>query len=60
MLCLCILCASEISGQKCTSNDPYAGDEGAFRCLIETGNIAFLRHTTVLEMLKDPTLFSKI
>ncbi|XP_060857598.1 transferrin 2-like isoform X2 [Metopolophium dirhodum] len=57
---LCILCASKVSGQKCTSNDPYAGDEGAFRCLIETGDVAFLRHTTVLEMLKDPSLFSKI
>ncbi|XP_060870833.1 transferrin 2 [Metopolophium dirhodum] len=56
---LCILCASKVSGQKCTSNDPYAGDEGAFRCLIETGDIAFLRHTTVLEMLKDQSLFSK-
>ncbi|XP_060858920.1 transferrin 2-like [Metopolophium dirhodum] len=54
---LCILCASKVSGQKCTSNDPYAGDEGAFRCLIETGDITFLRHTTVLEMLKDPSLF---
>ncbi|CAI6351931.1 unnamed protein product [Macrosiphum euphorbiae] len=57
---LCTLCASKVSGQKCTSNDPYAGDEGAFRCLIEAGDIAFLRHTTVLEMLKDPSLFSKI
>ncbi|XP_016660805.1 melanotransferrin-like [Acyrthosiphon pisum] len=56
---LCILCASKVSGQKCTSNDPYAGDEGAFRCLIEKGDIAFLRHTTVLELLKDPSLSSK-
>ncbi|XP_025413033.1 melanotransferrin [Sipha flava] len=50
---LCTICASKVSGQKCTSSDPYAGDEGAFRCLIETGDIAFLRHTTVLEMLND-------
>lgn len=57
---LCTLCASKVSGQKCTWSDPYAGDEGAFKCLIETGDIAFLRHTTVLEMIKDQSLFSKI
>lgn len=57
---LCTLCASKISGQKCTWNDPYAGDEGAFRCLIEVGDIAFLRHTAVLEMVKDQSLYSKI
>lgn len=56
---MCVLCASKISGQKCTWSDPYAGDEGAFKCLIESGDIAFLRHTTVLEMVKDESLFSK-
>ncbi|XP_050420671.1 melanotransferrin [Adelges cooleyi] len=54
---LCVLCASKVSGQKCTWSDPYAGDEGAFKCLIESGDIAFLRHTTVLEMVKDQSLF---
>lgn len=57
---LCTLCASKVSGQKCTWSDPYAGDEGAFKCLIEKGDIAFLRHSAVLEMVKDPTLFSKL
>jgi len=56
---LCTICASKVTGQKCTWNDPYAGDEGAFKCLIETGDIAFLRHTAVLEMIKDRSLFSK-
>lgn len=56
---LCTICASKVSGQKCTSSDPYAGDEGAFKCLAEIGDIAFLRHTAVLEMLNDHT-FSKI
>lgn len=54
---MCTICASKVSGQKCTSSDPYAGDEGAFKCLIETGDIAFLRHTIVLEMVMDQTLF---
>lgn len=50
---LCSLCASKIAGQKCTSNDPYAGYEGAFRCLVESGDIAFLKHMTVEEMIKS-------
>ncbi|VVC43089.1 Transferrin,Transferrin family, iron binding site,Transferrin-like domain [Cinara cedri] len=50
---LCTICASKVSGQKCTWNDPYAGDEGAFKCLIEKGDIAFLRHTTMLEIIND-------
>lgn len=57
---MCTICASKVSGQKCTWSDPYAGDEGAFKCLIESGDIAFLRHTIVLEMVKDQSLFSKI
>lgn len=57
---LCTICASKVSGQKCTWSDPYAGDEGAYRCLIESGDIAFLRHTAVLEMVNDQSLFSKL
>lgn len=56
---LCTICASKVSGQKCTWNDPYAGDEGAFKCLIEKGDIAFLRHTTMLEIINDQTSHSK-
>lgn len=37
-------------GGRCTMLDPYAGYEGAFRCLVEVGEIAFLQHTTVDEM----------
>ena len=47
---LCKLCIGEIPGGRCTESDPYAGYEGAFRCLLEVGEIAFLVHTTVHEM----------
>lgn len=47
---LCQLCTGAIPGGKCTPSDPYAGFSGAFRCLVESGDIAFLRHTTVVEM----------
>lgn len=50
---LCALCIGKIPGGKCTSADPYAGFEGAFRCLLEAGDIAFLKHTTVQEMLES-------
>lgn len=48
---LCDLCGSESPGQKCTDADPYAGMEGAFRCLVERGDIAFVKHTTAQEMM---------
>ncbi|XP_046384399.1 melanotransferrin [Ischnura elegans] len=44
---LCQLCGGHSPGQKCTEADPYAGYEGAFRCLVEAGDVAFLKHTTV-------------
>lgn len=47
---LCKLCIGQVPGGRCTNADPYAGYEGAFRCLLEAGEIAFLVHTTVLEM----------
>lgn len=47
---LCKLCIGKIPGERCTNADPYAGYEGAFRCLLEAGEIAFLVHTTVAEM----------
>ncbi|XP_043269095.1 melanotransferrin isoform X2 [Venturia canescens] len=47
---LCKLCIGKIPGGWCTNDDPYAGYEGAFRCLLEAGEIAFLVHTTVSEM----------
>ncbi|XP_053597721.1 melanotransferrin [Microplitis demolitor] len=48
---LCKLCIGEIPGGRCTNADPYAGYEGAFRCLIEAGEIAFLLHSTIDEVL---------
>jgi len=51
---LCDLCIGAIPGGKCTTADPYYGFEGAFRCLVDAGEVAFLRHTTVLEMSRRP------
>uniref|UniRef100_A0A182HQQ4 Transferrin-like domain-containing protein n=1 Tax=Anopheles arabiensis TaxID=7173 RepID=A0A182HQQ4_ANOAR len=48
---LCSLCTGVVPGGKCTPTDPYAGFEGAFRCLVEAGDVAFLKHTTVEEMV---------
>lgn len=47
---LCQLCIGPVPGGRCTDVDPYAGYEGAFRCLLEAGEIAFLKHTTVKEL----------
>lgn len=49
---LCALCTGVVPGGKCTPSDPYYGYDGAFRCLLEAGDIAFLKHTTVLEMVQ--------
>lgn len=48
---LCRICIGKVPGGKCTDSDPYAGFEGAFRCLVEAGDVAFLKHTTVEEQL---------
>lgn len=50
---LCSLCTGKIPGGKCTSQDPYAGFEGAFRCLLEAGDVAFLKHHTIAEMTES-------
>lgn len=57
---LCKLCAGELSGQRCTPNDPYFGFEGAFRCLVEKGDIAFLKHSTIQEMLSKQLEFGSV
>ncbi|XP_036670946.3 transferrin 2 [Drosophila suzukii] len=49
---LCTLCTGKIPGGRCSSADPYFGYEGAFKCLLEKGDVAFLRHSTVTEMLQ--------
>ncbi|XP_039275547.1 melanotransferrin [Nilaparvata lugens] len=54
---LCQLCIGKVPGGKCTSADPYAGFEGAFKCLVEKGDIAFLKHTTVKEMTESQVDF---
>jgi melanoma-associated antigen p97 len=48
---LCHLCIGKVPGGWCTSTDPYIGFDGAFRCLMEAGDVAFLKHTTVQEMI---------
>lgn len=49
---LCKLCSGG-AGIRCTLADPYAGYEGALRCLIanNSGDIAFVRDTTVQHAL---------
>jgi hypothetical protein len=56
---LCKLCIGKIPGDWCSSADPYFGFEGAFRCLVEAGEIAFLKHTTVDEMTSNRFDFSE-
>lgn len=46
---LCESCGSELPGVRCTSNDPYSGYEGALMCLMDKGEIAFLKHSSIQE-----------
>ncbi|XP_060828593.1 transferrin 2 [Bombus pascuorum] len=57
---LCKLCIGKIPGERCTTSDPYAGYEGAFRCLVEAGEIAFLVDTTVDEMTSTTFDFNSV
>ncbi|XP_076761863.1 transferrin 2 [Xylocopa sonorina] len=57
---LCKLCIGKVPGERCTTSDPYAGYEGAFRCLVEAGEIAFLVHTTVDEMTSTTFDFDSV
>ena len=44
----------------CTSMDPFAGYDGAFKCMASgTGDIAFVRHFTPDVMLKNSTLYKR-
>ncbi|CAH4037065.1 unnamed protein product [Pieris brassicae] len=49
---LCKLCTGG-AGVRCTLADPYAGYEGALRCLVNngTGEIAFVRDSTIQHAL---------
>ncbi|KAL4231745.1 negative regulation of tumor necrosis factor (ligand) superfamily member 11 production [Mactra antiquata] len=49
---VCQLCRGS-GEQKCTSSDPHAGFDGAFRCLNNGGDIAFLREDTVMMSTMD-------
>lgn len=47
------MCIGKNPGGWCNSADPYIGFEGAFKCLLEAGDVAFLKHTTVQEMISS-------
>ena len=50
---ICQLCKGT-GGTKCSTNDPSAGYDGAFRCLQNgDGDVAFLRHDTLLNMINN-------
>ncbi|KAK7015526.1 Ferric iron binding [Halocaridina rubra] len=44
---LCSACGSDLPGQHCTSQDIYAGYQGALKCLLDKGDIAFVKHSTL-------------
>ncbi|XP_007935684.1 inhibitor of carbonic anhydrase-like [Orycteropus afer afer] len=50
---LCALCSSSLSSSVHTcvpnSHEKYYGFTGAFRCLVEKGDVAFVKHSTVLQ-----------
>lgn len=54
---LCEICGSDLPGVRCTSNDPYAGYEGALMCLMDKGDIAFLKHSSIREYYNKLSLF---
>ncbi|XP_075717321.1 uncharacterized protein LOC142759243 isoform X3 [Rhinoderma darwinii] len=64
---LCKLCIGDPQNTKaktkCSLSDKeaYYGNEGAFRCLVEKGDVAFVTHTTVFQNTdgKNPALWAK-
>lgn len=50
---LCKICGGSTAWQKCTVHDPYYGYHGAVQCLMDKGEIAFVKHTA-LECLENP------
>ncbi|KAG9494511.1 hypothetical protein GDO78_002041 [Eleutherodactylus coqui] len=63
----CQLCIGDpqkpLTDTKCSPSDAeaYYGYSGAFRCLVERGDVAFVKHTTVFENTdgKSPTEWAK-
>ncbi|XP_073481649.1 serotransferrin-like [Aquarana catesbeiana] len=51
---LCSLCGGD-EKTKCLPNnkEPYYGYDGALRCLIEKGQVCFVKHTTVDELIEN-------
>ncbi|XP_049726543.1 inhibitor of carbonic anhydrase-like isoform X1 [Elephas maximus indicus] len=62
---LCALCSSGVSSPAHTcvpsSHERYYGSTGAFRCLVEKGDVAFVKHPTVLQNTdgKNPAPWAK-
>ncbi|XP_047480252.1 melanotransferrin-like [Penaeus chinensis] len=50
---LCSACGSDLPGRHCTSQDIYAGHQGAINCLLDKGDIAFARHTSLNTTLEE-------
>jgi len=55
---LCEVCGSEIPGIRCTSNDPYAGYQGALQCVMDKGDVAFLKHSAIREYFDNLAFMS--
>ena len=53
---VCDLCQGTNINTFCTNQDPYAGNIGALMCLFNSGDIAFVRHTALIELqARNPT-----
>ncbi|KAF2363139.1 Transferrin-like domain [Trinorchestia longiramus] len=52
---MCSACGSPQPGQHCTSQDRYAGYHGALLCLLDQGDVAFLKHTSVSHAITSPS-----
>ena len=52
---MCENCQGDIE-TFCTSNDPYAGYEGAFECMASgDGEVAFVRDSTIMQATANTT-----
>ena len=45
---ICTLCASK----DCSGNDLYAHSEGALHCLMNSGDVAFVRHSAIDQLIR--------